>query len=70
MVIQGFDIIIKPIVLFVQVGLLNVEGYYDSLLSFLDKAVDELFISPTARRIILSAPTAKELVRELEVYID
>mgnify|MGYP004703662421 CR=1 FL=1 len=50
-----------------QVGLLNVDGYYNSLLSFIDKAVDEGFISPTARRIIVSAPAAKELVRELEV---
>lgn len=52
-----------------QVGLLNVEGYYNSLLSFVDKAVDEGFISPTARRIILSAPTAKQLVRQLEVSL-
>ncbi|KAF9597765.1 hypothetical protein IFM89_021519 [Coptis chinensis] len=51
------------------VGLLNVEGYYNSLLSFIDKAVDEGFISPSARRIIVSAPTAKQLVRELEEYI-
>ncbi|XP_052175955.1 cytokinin riboside 5'-monophosphate phosphoribohydrolase LOG7 [Diospyros lotus] len=51
------------------VGLLNVEGYYNSLLCFLDKAVDEGFISPTARRIIVSAPTAKELVRELEEHV-
>ncbi|XP_019186661.1 PREDICTED: cytokinin riboside 5'-monophosphate phosphoribohydrolase LOG7-like [Ipomoea nil] len=51
------------------VGLLNVEGYYNSLLSFIDKAVDEGFISPTARRIIVSAPTAKQLVRELEEYV-
>ncbi|XP_028093312.1 cytokinin riboside 5'-monophosphate phosphoribohydrolase LOG7-like [Camellia sinensis] len=51
------------------VGLLNVEGYYNSLLSFLDKAVDEGFISPTARRIIVSAPTAKQLVKELEEYV-
>ncbi|XP_022842092.1 cytokinin riboside 5'-monophosphate phosphoribohydrolase LOG7-like [Olea europaea var. sylvestris] len=51
------------------VGLLNVDGYYNSLLSFIDKAVDEGFISPTARRIIVSAPTAKQLVRELEEYI-
>ncbi|KAL6988527.1 hypothetical protein U1Q18_014279 [Sarracenia purpurea var. burkii] len=48
------------------VGLLNVEGYYNSLLCFVDKAVDEGFISPTARRIIVSAPTAKQLIRELE----
>lgn len=51
-----------------KVGLLNVEGYYNSLLSFVDKAVDEGFISPTARRIIVSAPTAKQLVRLLEVF--
>uniref|UniRef100_A0A7C9DQD9 Cytokinin riboside 5'-monophosphate phosphoribohydrolase n=1 Tax=Opuntia streptacantha TaxID=393608 RepID=A0A7C9DQD9_OPUST len=51
------------------VGLLNVDGYYNSLLSFIDKAVDEGFISPTARRIIVSAPTAKELFRKLEDYV-
>ncbi|KAJ8900123.1 hypothetical protein K2173_024239 [Erythroxylum novogranatense] len=51
------------------VGLLNVDGYYNSLLSFVDKAVDEGFISPTARRIIVSAPTAKQLVRQLEEYV-
>lgn len=51
------------------VGLLNVDGYYNSLLSFIDKAVDEGFISPTARGIIVSAPTAKQLVRLLEDYV-
>nr|VDD05774.1 unnamed protein product [Brassica oleracea] len=50
------------------VGLLNVDGYYNSLLSFIDKAVEEGFISPTAREIIVSAPTAKELVKKLEEY--
>ncbi|PHT60334.1 Cytokinin riboside 5'-monophosphate phosphoribohydrolase LOG7 [Capsicum baccatum] len=51
------------------VGLLNVEGYYNSLLSFLDKAVDEGFISPIARRIIVSAPTAQQLVKQLEEHV-
>lgn len=51
------------------VGLLNVDGFYNSLLSFIDKAVDEGFISPSARRIIVSAPTAKQLVRALEEYV-
>lgn len=46
---------------------MNVDGYYNSLLSFLDLAVDEEFISRNARCIIVSAPTAKELVRNLEV---
>ncbi|RID65329.1 hypothetical protein BRARA_D00530 [Brassica rapa] len=50
------------------VGLLNVDGYYSSLLSFIDKAVEEGFISPNARQIIISAPTAKELVKKLEEY--
>ncbi|KAH0930427.1 hypothetical protein HID58_016154 [Brassica napus] len=50
------------------VGLLNVDGYYNSLLSFIDKAVEEGFISPTAREIIVSEPTAKELVKKLEEY--
>ncbi|PPR93043.1 hypothetical protein GOBAR_AA27633 [Gossypium barbadense] len=52
-----------------QVGLLNVDGYYNSLLSFIDKAVEEGFISPNARQIIVSAPTAKELVKKLEEYV-
>ncbi|KAG0492142.1 hypothetical protein HPP92_005255 [Vanilla planifolia] len=51
------------------VGLLNVDGYYNSLLSFIDMAVSEEFISQKARRIIVSAPTAKDLVRKLEEYV-
>ncbi|XP_062213084.1 probable cytokinin riboside 5'-monophosphate phosphoribohydrolase LOGL5 isoform X1 [Phragmites australis] len=51
------------------VGLLNVDGYYDSLLSFIDKAVDEGFITPAARHIIVSAHTAHELLAKLEEYV-
>ncbi|XP_020214287.1 cytokinin riboside 5'-monophosphate phosphoribohydrolase LOG1 isoform X1 [Cajanus cajan] len=50
------------------VGLLNVDGYYNSLLSFIDKAVEEGFISPKARHIIVSAPSTKELVKKMEEY--
>ncbi|KAK6776607.1 hypothetical protein RDI58_027608 [Solanum bulbocastanum] len=50
------------------VGLLNVDGYYNSLLAFIDKAVEEGFICPNARQIFVSAPTAKELVNKLEDY--
>ncbi|XP_073306702.1 probable cytokinin riboside 5'-monophosphate phosphoribohydrolase LOGL10 [Primulina huaijiensis] len=50
------------------VGLLNVDGYYNSLLSFIDKAVDEGFITPSARHIIVSAPTAQVLMSKLEDY--
>ncbi|PKA52083.1 Cytokinin riboside 5'-monophosphate phosphoribohydrolase LOG1 [Apostasia shenzhenica] len=51
------------------VGLLNVDGYYNSLLCFIDKAVEEGFIRPSARHIIVSARTAKELVKKLEEYV-
>ncbi|KAH9693309.1 cytokinin riboside 5'-monophosphate phosphoribohydrolase LOG1 [Citrus sinensis] len=51
------------------VGLLNVDGYYNSLLSFIDKAVDEGFIAPAARYIIVSAQTAHELICKLEEYV-
>jgi predicted Rossmann-fold nucleotide-binding protein len=48
---------------------LNVDGYYNSLLSFIDKAVDEGFVTPAARHIIVSAHTAHELMCKLEVQI-
>ncbi|CAD6254997.1 unnamed protein product [Miscanthus lutarioriparius] len=51
------------------VGLLNVDGFYDPLLSFIDLAVNEGFITEAARHIIISAPTAKELVMKLEDYV-
>ncbi|XP_052193731.1 cytokinin riboside 5'-monophosphate phosphoribohydrolase LOG5-like isoform X2 [Diospyros lotus] len=51
------------------VGLLNVDGYYDYLLTFIDKAVDDGFIKPSQRHIFLSAPNAKELVQKLEEYV-
>ncbi|KAJ6414354.1 hypothetical protein OIU84_007050 [Salix udensis] len=51
------------------VGLLNVDGYYNNLLTFIDKAVDDGFIMPSQRSIIVSAPDAKELVQKLEEYV-
>lgn len=51
------------------VGLLNVDGYYNSLLAFIDKAVDDGFIKPFQRNIIVSAPNAKDLVQKLEEYV-
>ncbi|TVU24834.1 hypothetical protein EJB05_27294, partial [Eragrostis curvula] len=51
------------------IGLLNVDGYYNSLLTFIDQAVAEGFISLSARRILMSAPTAHELLDNLEEYV-
>ncbi|KAH7674090.1 LOG family protein [Dioscorea alata] len=54
---------------FFEVGLLNIDGYYNSLLSFIDHAVEEGFISPSDRYIIVSATNAKELMEKLEVML-
>ncbi|CAN6218613.1 unnamed protein product [Urochloa humidicola] len=50
------------------VGLLNVDGYYDFLLAFIDKAVDDGFIKPAQRHLFVSAPDASGLVHKLEEY--
>ncbi|KAI6675852.1 hypothetical protein NL676_036648 [Syzygium grande] len=50
------------------VGLLNVDGYYDSLLALFDKGVEEGFIEDSARKILVSANTAEELLKKMEEY--
>ena len=50
-------------------GLLNVNGFYDGLLSFLDHAVEQQFMKPSARRIFISAPTAEQLIEKLLAYV-
>ncbi len=46
-------------------GLLNVEGYWDGLLKFLDHAVDEQFVRPENSRIILVATTPESMLERL-----
>ncbi|KAH0856260.1 hypothetical protein HID58_084521 [Brassica napus] len=50
------------------VGLLNVDGYYNNLLALFDTGVEEGFIKPGARNIVVSAPSAKELLEKMELY--
>jgi uncharacterized protein (TIGR00730 family) len=47
-------------------GLLNVEGYFDRLLSFLAHAVDEGFLRREYESMIAVADTAEELLRRLQ----
>ncbi|GAY57524.1 hypothetical protein WN944_009120 [Citrus x changshan-huyou] len=49
------------------VGVLNVDGYYDSLLRFFDKGVEEGFIKSSARNIVISAKNARDLLQGMEV---
>lgn len=53
---------------FLQIGLLNVDGYYNNLLALFDTGVEKSFIKPGTRNIIVvSAPSAKELLEKMEV---
>jgi uncharacterized protein (TIGR00730 family) len=51
------------------IGLLNVNGFYDNLLSFLDQAVEQEFLTSSARQIIISAATAEQLIDQLQSFI-
>ncbi|KAL5782583.1 hypothetical protein ACOSP7_007612 [Xanthoceras sorbifolium] len=51
------------------IGLLNVNGFYDSLLSFLDHSVEKEFISPQARRILVTASNVHQLIEQLEAFV-
>jgi predicted Rossmann-fold nucleotide-binding protein len=42
--------------------LLNVNGFYDNLLSFLDHAVEHNFLTSPAWQIIISAAIAEQLI--------
>ena len=55
-----FNIHKKPL------GLLNVNGFYDGLLSFLDHAVEQGFMTQANRRILVSASSADELIDQLQ----
>ena len=48
------------------IGLLNVNGFYDNLLSFLDQAVEQEFLTSSARQIIISA---EQLIDQLQSFI-
>jgi len=49
--------------------LLNVNGFYDKLLSFLDQALEHKFLTSSARQIIISAATAEQLIDQLQSFI-
>lgn len=58
------------LILLVQVGLLNVGGYYDSLLTLFDNMHTQGFLKFNARTLVVSAPTPAELLDKLEVSVD
>ena len=49
-------------------GLLNVDGYFDQLLSFVDHCVDEGFVRREQRSMILVSDSPNELLDGMAVY--
>ena len=48
--------------------LLNVCGYYDGLIAFLDHAVDERFLRPQHREMLMTADSPESALAELEAF--
>jgi len=49
-------------------GLLNVNGYYDFLLRFIDTAVERQFLKAKNRDMVLVAPDAESLLDRMQAY--
>ncbi len=49
-------------------GLLNVSGFYDSLLAMLDHAVNERFLRPAHRELVIADIDADSLVQRLAAF--
>lgn len=49
-------------------GLLNVEGYYDSLLNLFNRGVDDGLIHPTTRELVVEAADPDVLLDKLAYY--
>ncbi|XVF26383.1 hypothetical protein REPUB_Repub14bG0011100 [Reevesia pubescens] len=51
------------------IGILNVNGFYDDLFSFLDKAVEKRFISQVTCQILVTATTPEQLLNQLQAFV-
>ncbi len=49
-------------------GILNVAGYYDTLLAMFDHSVAEGFLKPEYRPIVLAAKEPEDLVAKMQAY--
>ena len=49
-------------------GLLNESGYYDHLAAFLEHAIDQQFVKPVHREMLVVAGDANELLDRFETY--
>ncbi|XVF44136.1 hypothetical protein PTKIN_Ptkin02bG0096500 [Pterospermum kingtungense] len=50
------------------IGVLNINGFFKGLLSFVDHDMEKKIISQRARKILISTTTADELVNKLQAF--
>jgi predicted Rossmann-fold nucleotide-binding protein len=50
------------------IGFLNIRGYFDDLMKFVDHAVSQRFVRAEHRAMILSGDDPGELIVRLEAY--
>ena len=50
------------------VALLNVANYYDGLLSFLDRATDEMFVKTAHRELLIAEASSEQLIDRMESF--
>lgn len=49
-------------------GLLNIEGYYDGLIGFLDNAIEQQFVREACRPMLMTANNPASLLDQFAVY--
>jgi len=49
-------------------GLLNIEGYYDGLIGFLDNAIEQQFVREVCRPMLMTASEPASLLDQFDVY--
>lgn len=50
-------------------GLLDIGGYYDPLIAFLDRMVEQRFLRPEHRAMVLAGTDAEELLARFAAYV-
>ncbi|XVF20786.1 hypothetical protein REPUB_Repub12eG0033200 [Reevesia pubescens] len=51
------------------IGILNVNGFYDSLFFFLNHAMEQRFISQAIRQILVTTITPEQLLDKLQAFV-
>lgn len=51
------------------VGLLNINGYYDALITFIDKMVDSKFLKPEYKQMLLIDNDIQKLLDKMAYYV-